>query len=66
MTHIRKLLHFVKPYWKRSLLALISRIPQQGDCGCADALGSAIQTASDAVSPEAAKQLGLIYQRYAK
>lgn len=51
---------------RRSLLALIARIPQQGDCGCADALGSAIQTAPDAVAPEAAKQLGLIYQRYAK
>jgi 5'-methylthioadenosine phosphorylase len=51
---------------RRSLLALISHIPQQGDCGCANALGSAIQTAPDAISPEAAKQLGLIYQRYAK
>jgi 5'-methylthioadenosine phosphorylase len=51
---------------RRSLLALIANIPQQGDCGCANALGSAIQTAPDAISPEAAKQLGLIYQRYAK
>jgi 5'-methylthioadenosine phosphorylase len=51
---------------RRSLLALIANIPQKGDCGCADALGSAIQTAPDAISPEAAKQLGLIYQRYAK
>lgn len=51
---------------RRTLLALIATIPQQGDCGCADALGPAIQTAPDAISPDAAKQLGLIYQRYAK
>jgi 5'-methylthioadenosine phosphorylase len=51
---------------RRSLLELIGTIPQEGDCGCADALGPAIQTAPDAISPEAVSQLGLIYQRYAK
>ncbi len=51
---------------RRSLLALVPTIPQAGDSMCADALGSAIQTAPDAISPEAVKQLGLIYQRYVK
>jgi 5'-methylthioadenosine phosphorylase len=51
---------------RRSLLALIPTIPARGDCGCSDALATAIQTAPDAISPEAARQLGIIYARYAK
>jgi 5'-methylthioadenosine phosphorylase len=49
---------------RRSLLALIPTIPAQGDCGCTTALASAIQTAPDAIDPEVAAKLGLIYQKY--
>lgn len=49
---------------RRSLIALIPTIPPQGQCPCGDALASAIQTAPDAISAEAAEQLGLIYARY--
>ena len=51
---------------RKSLLALIPTIPQQGDALCADALSTAIQTAPDAISPEAAAHLGIIFDRYAK
>jgi 5'-methylthioadenosine phosphorylase len=51
---------------RRSLLALMPTIPARGDCGCADALASAIQTAPEARDPEVARQLGLIYARYAR
>lgn len=51
---------------RKSLLALIPTIPQQGDALCADALSTAIQTAPDAISPEAAAHLGIIFERYAK
>ena len=50
---------------RRTLLALIPTIPPEGDALCANALSTAIQTAPDAISPEAAAQLGLIYARYA-
>jgi 5'-methylthioadenosine phosphorylase len=51
---------------RRTLLALVPTIPQRGDDLCANALGTAIQTAPDAISAEAAAQLGIIYQRYAR
>jgi 5'-methylthioadenosine phosphorylase len=51
---------------RKSLLALIPTIPPKGACPCGDALASAIQTAPDAISPEAAKHLGIIYQKYVK
>lgn len=51
---------------RRTLLALIPTIPPEGDALCANALSTAIQTAPDAISPEAAAQLGLIYERYAR
>ena len=50
---------------RRSLLALIPTIPQDADFGAGRALDGAIQTAPDAISPEAVRQLGLIYARYA-
>jgi len=51
---------------RRSLLALIPTIPQQGGCGCENVLAAAIQTAPDAIAPDAVRQLGIIYQKYAK
>ena len=51
---------------RKSLLALIPTIPQQGDALCANALSTAIQTSPEAISPEAAAHLGIIFERYAK
>ena len=51
---------------RRTLLALVPTIPPHGDDLCANALSTAIQTAPDAISAEAAEQLGIIYQRYAR
>ncbi len=51
---------------RSSLLALIPTIPAQGGCTCASALASAIQTSPEAIAPEAASQLGIIYQKYAR
>ncbi|MDB5059521.1 MAG: 5-methylthioadenosine phosphorylase, partial [Chloroflexi bacterium] len=62
MGNVARNIHTVR----KSLLALIPTIPASGNCGCDAALSTAIQTAPDAISPEAVKQLGLIYQKYAK
>jgi 5'-methylthioadenosine phosphorylase len=51
---------------RTSLLALIPTIPRQGACQCANAVASAIQTSPEAISPEAVRKLGIIYQKYAK
>ena len=51
---------------RKALLALIPAIPKQGDALCANALSTAIQTSPDAISPEAAAHLGIIFERYAK
>jgi 5'-methylthioadenosine phosphorylase len=51
---------------RRSLVALIPTIPGAASCGCDAALASAIQTSPDAISPDAARQLGLIYRKYAR
>jgi 5'-methylthioadenosine phosphorylase len=62
MGNVARNIHTVR----QSLLALIPTIPARGSCGCDAALATAIQTAPDAISPAAVKQLGLIYQKYAK
>jgi len=51
---------------RKSLLALIPTIPPTAGCACDSALATAIQTSPEAISPEAAKQLGLIYEKYAR
>lgn len=51
---------------RKSLLALIPRIPAKAECVCGHALAAAIQTSPGSISPEAARQLGLIYQKYAR
>lgn len=55
---------------RRSLLHLIPTLKERLDapaaCGCGDALSSAIQTAPDAISADAVRQLGIIYARYAR
>lgn len=50
---------------RKSLLALIPTIPDKANCACDRTLESAIQTAREAISPDAAARLGLIYQKYA-
>jgi 5'-methylthioadenosine phosphorylase len=51
---------------RRSLVELIPTIPGGATCGCDAALASAIQTSPDAILPDVAKQLGLIYKKYVK
>ena len=51
---------------RRSLRALIPTIPARGECPCPDALSMAIQTAPDAISLDAVRKLGLIYDRYVR
>jgi 5'-methylthioadenosine phosphorylase len=51
---------------RRTLFALVPTIPERGDDMCANALATAIQTTPDAISTQAAEQLGIIYQRYAQ
>jgi 5'-methylthioadenosine phosphorylase len=62
MGNVARNIHTVRS----SLIALIPTIPAAGDCGCSSALATAIQTAPDAISAEAAEHLGLIYQKYAR
>ncbi len=62
MGNVARNIHTVR----RSLLALIPTIPARASCPCPQALSTAIQTAPDAISAEAAKHLGLIYEKYAR
>jgi 5'-methylthioadenosine phosphorylase len=62
MGNVARNIHSVR----NSLLALIPTIPKMASCPCSNALSTAIQTSPDAVSPETAKHLGMIYEKYAR
>jgi 5'-methylthioadenosine phosphorylase len=62
MGNVARNIHTVR----NSLLALIPIIPHDASCPCPHALSTAIQTAPDAIEPDAAKRLGLIYAKYAR
>ncbi len=49
---------------RRSLLELAPTIPAELEDACTSALAHAIQTAPEAIVPEAADRLGLIYEKY--
>jgi len=50
---------------RRSLQELVPSVPAALDDACSDALAHAIQTAPEAIDPEAVERLGVIYAKYA-
>ena len=42
----------------------VAGLGELGDCGCADALASALVTAPDLVPPETRRRLALLLRRY--
>jgi len=49
---------------KNIIKLAVSRIPEERDCSCRNALATAIVTSPDAVPPEQKKKLGLIIGKY--
>jgi len=50
---------------RRALQELVPSVPAALDDACSDALAHAIQTAPEAIDPEAVERLGIIYAKYA-
>src|SRR5205823_1879212 len=50
---------------RRALQELVPRVPAALEDACTSALAHAIQTAPEAINPDAVERLGLIYAKYA-
>jgi 5'-methylthioadenosine phosphorylase len=50
---------------RRALAELVPRVPAELEDACTSALAHAIQTAPEAINPDAVERLGLIYAKYA-
>jgi 5'-methylthioadenosine phosphorylase len=50
---------------RRVLTELVPRVPSELEDACTSALAHAIQTAPEAINPDAVERLGLIYAKYA-
>jgi len=50
---------------RRALQELVPRVPAALEDACTSALAHAIQTAPEAINPDAVERLGLIYEKYA-